>query len=66
MLPKLQISVHQGISSPRTFLFRRKQVYMIEDLMERGPLLKEEYDVEPIPENLAIPKFIQVRAGWLK
>lgn len=46
-----------------TFSIRRRQVYMIEDLMERGPLLKEGYDVEPIPENLAITKFIQVRPG---
>lgn len=37
-----------------------EQVYMIQEFMERGPLLEEGYNVEPIPENEAVFKFIQV------
>ena len=42
-----------------TLAFRRK-VYLIQEFMEGGPLLKEEYIVEPLAGDVAIAKFIQV------
>lgn len=33
---------------------------MIQEFMEGGPLLKEKYAVEPISEDVAVLKFIQV------
>lgn len=35
---------------------------MIQEFMERGQMLKEQYEVEPIPEQRASEMFLQVKA----
>lgn len=46
---------------PIFFVFVK--VYLIQEFMEGGPLLKEEYAVERIPEDTAMNNFIQVKCA---
>lgn len=52
------VTLWEVIDDPRS-----RKVYMIQDFMERGSLLKEQYEVDPIPECIAISKFIQAARG---
>ncbi|CAB1110112.1 unnamed protein product [Ectocarpus sp. CCAP 1310/34] len=52
------VTLWEVIDDPRS-----RKVYMIQDFMERGSLLKEQYEVDPIPEHTAISKFIQAARG---
>lgn len=52
------VTLWEVIDDPRS-----RKVYMIQDFMERGSLLKEQYEVDPISEHTAISKFIQAARG---
>ncbi|CAM9524304.1 unnamed protein product, partial [Ectocarpus sp. 8 AP-2014] len=65
-----EVSVMQMLRHPNVVTLweviddpRSRKVYMIQDFMERGSLLKEQYEVDPIPEHTAISKFIQAARG---
>ncbi|CAM9201076.1 unnamed protein product, partial [Ectocarpus fasciculatus] len=65
-----EVSVMQMLRHPNVVTLweviddpRSRKVYMIQDFMERGSLLKEQYEVDPIPECIAISKFIQAARG---
>lgn len=52
------VALWEVIDDPRS-----RRVYMIQEFMEGGSLLKEKYAVEPIPEHIAVSKFIQAARG---
>lgn len=52
------VTLWEVIDDPRS-----RKVYMIQEFMEGGSLLKEKYAVEPIPEQVAVSKFIQAARG---
>lgn len=52
------VTLWEVIDDPRS-----RKVYMIQEFMEGGSLLKEKYAVEPIPEQIAITKFVQAARG---
>ncbi|CAM9292717.1 unnamed protein product, partial [Pylaiella littoralis] len=65
-----EISVMQMLRHPNVVtLFeviddpRSRKVYMIQEFMAGGSLLKEKYAVEPIPEQIALTKFVQAARG---
>lgn len=52
------VTLWEVIDNPRS-----RKVYMIQEFMEGGSLFKEKYAVEPLPESLAISKFVQAARG---
>lgn len=52
------VTLWEVIDDPRS-----RKVYMIQEFMAGGSLLKEKYAVEPIPEHIAISKFVQAARG---
>lgn len=52
------VTLWEVIDDPRS-----RKVYMIQEFMAGGSLLKEKYAVEPIPEQTAITKFVQAARG---
>eukprot|EP00752_Nemacystus_decipiens_P001573 g1534.t1 len=65
-----EVSVMQMLKHPNVVTLwevidnpRSRKVYMIQEFMEGGALFKEKYAVEPLPEHIAISKFVQAARG---
>ncbi|CAM9759238.1 unnamed protein product, partial [Scytosiphon promiscuus] len=56
---------HPNVVTLREFIDdpRSHKVYMIQEFMAEGGLLEEAYEVDPIPEQAAFPRFIQAARG---
>lgn len=52
------VTLWEVIDDPRS-----RKVYMIQEFMAGGSLFKENYAVEPLPEHIAVSKFVQAARG---